>query len=324
MPVSLTNPTVLPPEAKPVAEPVRKQGSVYAAKADCLYGATGTRKTSNIGLAALYVLEKYGKRTRLISADGGGWQPIDSLVQEGIVEPWMIASHKFPLTAMNQACDGYWPENVDDPGSPLKRVAPAEWEGIGLVAIEGLTSYGDSILQWFQKTGTRLSQDPSYSFSDGGGRTFHGGNMSYYGEIQSQLYSMVMRTNYLPCEKVLWTALEGRSEDETKSPIYGPAIAGKKATGKAGAWFGALLHIENVVTEGTPDAKTKQMPLIVSPRMYLRSHADPITRIPFPAKVRAPFQFASELPEFLDPPDVAELYRKLDLLQEKARASVRK
>jgi hypothetical protein len=295
-----------------------------APKADLVYAATGLRKTSNIGLAALYFWNKLHKRTRLVSADGGGWEPVQSLVDEGIIVPWQVALHRFPLTAMQQACQGHWPVDVNDPATQLKPLTKEEWEGIALVAYEGLTSFGDLMLQWFRRTGQKLSQDASYSYDDGGGISWFGSNMSQYGEVQNRIYDYVMSTNRLPCDKVLWTALEGKGEEEgSKAPIYGPAIAGKKAVGKAGQWFGNMLHIEAAVIEGAVDKDTKQIPLVVKPTMYLRPHADPVSKIPFHAKTRAPFQFAAELPEKLEPPDIAALYKLLDALNEKARASLK-
>ena len=148
--------------------------------------------------------------------------------------------------------------------------------------------------------------------------------MSYYGAGQDQLYDFVLKSHMLPCEKVLWTALEGKGEEEgTRAPIYGPAIIGRKSTGKAPQWFGNCVHIEQLVTQEM-DEKNKQMRVIERPVMYLRTHAEAVSKIPFPCGTRAPFQFASELPEYLDPPDMGKLYTLLDGLTEKMDAEVRK
>ena len=48
-----------------------------------LYGPTGTRKTVSIGDFAKYIYEKTGKKTRLLTADGGGWGPIQDVVKCG-------------------------------------------------------------------------------------------------------------------------------------------------------------------------------------------------------------------------------------------------
>jgi hypothetical protein len=305
-------------------------------KADLIYGASKTRKTSNIGLVALYIYERYHKRTRLVTLDGGGYDPIISLVNEGIVVPWFpIARPKFTISTIDLACQGWWPKDPDDPASPLVPPSPAVWEEFGFWAIEGLTSGGDAFLRQLKADKAHLSQDPSYTYAEQAvdvevnGKmekrsiSYSGGNMSYYGSVQDQLYDFVIKSHQLPCEKVLWTALEGKGEEEgSRAPTYGPSIAGKKSIGKAPQWFGNCVHIEQLV-ERVPNATTKQIDVVERPVMYLRTHADPLTNIPFPCGTRAPFQFASELPAYLDPPDMAELYRKLDAMTERMDAVIR-
>jgi hypothetical protein len=139
--------------------------------------------------------------------------------------------------------------------------------------------------------------------------------------VQNRLYDFVVKSSTLPVERVIWTALEGRGEEEgTKAPTFGPSIVGKKSTGKAGQWFGNMVHLEMLVTEKA-DAATKQVHLDQRRVMYLQPHADPLTKIPFPAKVRAPFNRATEVPFYLDPPDIAKLYDMLELFKQPKEAT---
>src|ERR1022692_3004837 len=134
-------------------------------KADLIYGASGTRKTSNIGLIALYVWNKYHKKTRMITLDGGGFDPLLSLVEEGIIQPWvLIGRKKLTTNVVDLAMQGYWPKDVDDPVSPLVSPTAATWEEIGFYAIEGLTSMGDSFIRILKRDKASLSQDPSYTY----------------------------------------------------------------------------------------------------------------------------------------------------------------
>lgn len=289
-------------------------------KADLLYGATKTRKTSNIGIAALYCWEKYGLRTRLATADTGGFEPIQSLVDEGIIEqPLVLVGRQFPIETVDMLCQGYWPAEVNDPKSPM--VAVKDWSGVGLVAIEGLTSIGSMIMRHWQSTRQRLSQDPNYVYTDGA-HSYSGSNQSYYGEVQTRIYDFVVKSSTLPVRKVIWTALEARGEDRDKTPVYGPAIEGKKSIGKAGQWFGNMLHFEMIQREVAKDAQG-QIKLTSDVVMYLKPHADPISKIPFHAGTRAPFQLASELPDYMDA-DIGKLYAVLETLKERARAGLRK
>ncbi len=56
-----------------------------------IYGESGTFKTTAIGFFAEYIWRKYGKRTRLVSADGGGWFPVQKYVDAGIIEPYSVS-----------------------------------------------------------------------------------------------------------------------------------------------------------------------------------------------------------------------------------------
>lgn len=272
--------------------------------ADCVFGSTGTGKTHFVAEAAKRVWDKYGKRTRYVGGDTGGFDTLGDLVEDGIVIPFVVANDPHPIETLDKVAQGWWP----DANGVLVR---AEIGDVGLYAFEGLTSFGDIMMRHLSRTKTRLSQDPAYTYLDGK-TEFSGTNMSYYGEIQNRIYDLVVKSSVLPVERVIWTALEGRGEEEgTKAPTYGPSIVGKKSTGKAGQWFGNMVHLEMLVSE-VVDPSTKQVHLNQRRVMYLQPHADPLTKIPFPAKVRAPFDRAKEVPFYLDPPSSAKLYDLLD------------
>jgi hypothetical protein len=272
--------------------------------ADCVYGQTGTGKTHFVAEAAKRIWDKYGKRTRYVGGDSGGFDTLGNLVEDGIVIPFILVNDPYPIETLSRLTQGWWP------GADGKLVQGVS-EDIGAYAFEGLTSFGDTMLRHLSDHKVRLSQDPSYTFVDGK-TEFSGANQSYYGEVQKQLHARVVDSSVLPVMRVWWTALEGRGEEEgTKAPTYGPSIVGKKSTGKAGQWFGNMVHLECLVTEKL-DPSTKQINLEQRRVMYLQPHADPLTKIPFPAKVRAPYDRAGQVPLYLDPPSAAKLYDMLD------------
>jgi hypothetical protein len=278
--------------------------------ADCFYGQTGTGKTHAVAEAAKRVWDKFGKRTRYVGGDSGGFDTLGTLVDEGIVIPFVVANDPHPIETLDKIAQGQWP----DAEGKIGRVA---MDDIGLYAFEGLTSFGDIMMRHLSATKTRLSQDPAYTYKDGV-TEFSGTNMSYYGEVQNRIYDLVVKSSVLPVERVIWTALEGRGEEEgTKAPTYGPSIVGKKSTGKAGQWFGNMVHLEMLVTE-VADPATKQLNINQRRVMYLQPHADPLTKIPFPAKVRVPFDRAVDFSKaldgkpYMDPPSAARLYDLLD------------
>lgn len=289
-----------------------------AQKADLLYARSGLRKTTNIGLIAKWMWHKYKKRTRLITADPGGFDVLKPLVDIGLIEPWVLIKLPNFLTTLEKACEGYWPEDLGKPDGPLAPPEATDWSKIGFVAIEGLTSFGDQALLYLQDQKASLSQDPSYIWADGD-RTFAGGNKAYFGLVQSRLYAMVIKSHMLPCEKVLWTALEGVGEED-RVPVYGPAIVGKQSTGKATQWFGNTVHIEGQLKLRGVNKDSGQEEFDVEPFMYVATHADTTTKMKYMCKHRAPLQFASEMPTVLPAPDMSKLYEILDNMNQRARA----
>lgn len=282
-------------------------------RADLLYGQTGTGKTYQLAIAAQRMWKKYGKRTRLIDGDTGGTDTFGDLIDEqhpdkGIVIPCGFLKMDHPIEALDKLTQGYWP---DVNGKLVLEKMP---DDIGLYEYEGLTSFGDTMMAHLSRNKIKLSQDPAYTYVDGT-TAFSGTNMSYYGEIQNRLHGFVVASAMMPLRS-LWTALEGRGEEEgSKSATYGPSIVGKKATGKAGQWFGNMLHLESLNTERVnPD--TKQVDILQRRVMYLQPHADPLTKIPFPAKVRAPFNRAGEVPFMIEgDKNIAWLYDFLESLR---------
>lgn len=204
--------------------------------ADCVFGQTGTGKTHFIAEAAKRIWDKYQKRTRYVGGDSGGFDTLGDLVEDGIVIPFVVANDSHPIETLDKVAQGYWPD-----AQGMLKVDPDLT--IGLYAFEGLTSFGDIMMRHLSRTKTRLSQDPAYTYVDGKS-AFSGTNPSYYGEVQNRIYDLVVKSSVLPVERVIWTALEGRGEEEgTKAPTFGPSIVGKKSTGKAGQWFGNMVHL---------------------------------------------------------------------------------
>ena len=275
-------------------------------KADLVVGDTGSGKTTNIGEVSDYVLRKYGKLTRMIGADKGGFGPLTGMVKSGQISYWAVNAWKNPIAAMHKAVRGYWPLRLDDPESPLVEPDAGTWEVYGFGAIEGLTSFGDAILQELKDKKASLSQDPSYTWSTGGVE-FSGGNQSYYGFMQDQLGAWVGASHLLGFEKILWTSLESKGPDESGTVVYGPMIGGKKAAKKAGNWFCNYFHMDVVMSD-----KKKAVHVL-----FLKTHIDPLTFVPFPCKVRAPKAYSSEVPDFLPSGSIADAYILLDKLYEK-------
>jgi energy-coupling factor transporter ATP-binding protein EcfA2 len=256
------------------------------AKTICIYGESGTGKTTQVGFLARYLYEKTGKKTRLISADGGGWNPVQPYIDAGIIEAFGLSALENPIATIRKLSRGYWPNEhgvLTEPSTP-------KGNNLGLIsgyAIEGITSLGDVIMRDLRLKGVKLAQDPGFSFKEGD-ETFYGSNMTYFGFVQDTLQEIVHSFAQAPVERVLWTALEEKGEDyDSRQPTYGPSIIGKKALAKVPQWFGTLIHHENLVERaglGAPGAA----PVPIKSRLvaYFQRHPDPLTQIPYPAKPR--------------------------------------
>jgi hypothetical protein len=298
-------------------------------KSDCVYGRTGSTKTAQVGHLAEYIHNKYGKKTRLLSADPSGWVTVDYLVEAGLIEPYQVSlATKFPLEVVTKIAQGWWPVDPADPNSKLER-SDEKMKGIGAYAFEGMSSFSILIMSnLLGRTDIHIPETPKESFVKDSELRWGFSGRAHYGFIQQRIYETVTTSNHLPVHKVLWSAHETDAKDQQKRQIYGPAIIGEALTGVCGAWFGALLHMQPISVEAEIDdpvnkgrkVKTfKQVPI-----MWLREHIDPNDpyKTPYIAKPRGPSMFWQEWPDTMEP-NVRKLYEKLDEQTARAVAAVR-
>lgn len=86
-----------------------------------IYGAGGLGKTTFLSHLAAWTFKKTGKKTRIITADGGGTRPYAPLIEEGVVECWSIDTwdEKSVFANYDLATKGWWPEDIGEPNSLL-------------------------------------------------------------------------------------------------------------------------------------------------------------------------------------------------------------
>jgi hypothetical protein len=300
------------------------------AKSIALYASTGCWKSTQIKFFARRIAEVTGKATLLLSTDGGGWAPCEPEILAGMIIPWRCETANTPLSLLRKVSQGYWPKNVDQINEAVAglfagsqdfdsaSMVPINWNEIGGIAVEGLTSIGQVIMRFLpdkgQAVGGENRNGSNMSFQQGvvvNGQpvteTFGSNTRGDFGFAQNTLYGLVNNFNSLPCHAVMYTALESKTEDDDRSTIYGPALPGKKATAQCGSWFGDLIHGQDYAVPRTiqvidPTDAAKQVPqtvIDVQVRMFYRKHPDPATGIMFPAKPRcAPEKIAELEKEF--------------------------
>lgn len=202
------------------------------ARSGVIYGPSGSFKTSQVKWFSRYIARKTGKATLLLSTDGGGWEPCRPEVDAGMIHAYKCDSATVPLPILQLISKGYWPHNVDGRAD----FRPINWDEIGGMAIEGWTSISQVIMRYLPASGISVGgedrnklggweQDVQVSDANGAAQhmklNFRSNTRGDFGFVQSQLYSLVTNFNCLPCEYVLYTALEAKAEDDDRSTIYG-------------------------------------------------------------------------------------------------------
>jgi hypothetical protein len=265
-----------------------------------LYGVSGSTKTSQIVHFAKWVYETTGKRTRLITGDGGGFKPIEDsgLVDVGVVDVFDYSACDFPLATLRRLSKGHWPYRVKGADGKVEvKIIPtpiAKWAEVGAYAVEGASSISDMLLSHV------ASQEEKVMFEnvryEEDGEVFGSNNEGHYGLVQKEIFNMVMAMKALPVDYVVWTALVGKGDDKkTRETLYGPQIAGNAKTPVAPQWFGTCLHLHQFMNEikeeGTGITTYQNHPVA-----FFVNHPDEQTGIRYLAKPRcAP----SEYPELV-------------------------
>lgn len=265
-------------------------------KADLIYGASHTRKTTNLGLAMDYFYQSRGLKSHLWSADGGGLEPLGLLIERGIVEVQTVGpDDPASIETLTRASQGWWPNKDGKLTAPGKDSPP-----LGVVAFEGIYSIGELILARLRHKGTKLQQGPSFDYADGSS-VYHGGNMTYYGFAQELLKDWVGYSHTIPnTERVIWTSLEDSADnDVSRRREGGPASPGSKMVPRTAQWFCHTIHL---TMEGDKHVA------------HLARHADRMGT-EFAAGIRVPFQLAGKLPTQMSPGNMFEFYKMLDELR---------
>lgn len=274
------------------------------ARSGCIYGSTGSRKTTQVKRFAHYIAEVTGKSTLLLSTDGGGWAPCEPEIQAGMIRPYQPEMSTLPIIILRNISKGYWPKDTAETNPALINLVPVNWNEVGGIAIEGWSSISQVIMRYLPDRNINVGGEDRSKLGgfaqemhiDGVVRRedFRSNTRGDYGFVQNHLYGLVMNFNSLPVRYVLYTALESKTEDDDRSTTFGPAISGKKATAQCGAWVGDLIHAQDYprpVQVSVPDPQApgkmiEQTIMDVTVRFHFRKHPDPSTGIPFPAKPR--------------------------------------
>lgn len=281
------------------------------ARSGVIYGPSGSWKTTAAKHFSHYIAEVTGKATYLLTLDGGGYSPCQPEVDAGMIEVFRCDPNAVPYVFLRKVSQGYWPADPTDPYGP-KGLTRMDFSRFGGLVFEGWTSASSVGMRYLPDTNKnvggenrRLLGGFDNSITIDGQQvieSFLSSTRGDFGFVQNFMYGLVSNFNGLPLHYVMHTALEGRGEEDDRSPIYGPGMVGKKATPQSPSWVGDCIHAQDhsvKVTIKTPDLKTGAMReeelIEVRCRYYFVRHPDPVTGIPFPAKPRVTPEKVAEL-----------------------------
>lgn len=270
------------------------------ARSGIIFGDSGTGKSTAAKHFSHYIYERTHKLTLLLSLDGGGWGPMQPEIDAGLINAYRC-NIEVPLPTLRKISQGFWPVDPAMTRAAETNLVRVDWGKYGGVIVEGVTSISQALMRHLADKGIKTGEEATNPFQqqvivDGRAvaEQFAGNSRAHYGFVQNQLYSLMMNFNALSCEYVLYTGLESRAEEDDRTLIYGPQIAGKKATALVPSWVGDCIH-----AQGVPVRKTVQIPDAADPkkmvdseivetaiRMYFVKHPDPVTGIMYPAKPR--------------------------------------
>jgi hypothetical protein len=312
--VTSTTPTKVRPEPPGL---VANQIAELLFNTMVIYGPTGSHKTMSIGDFAKYIYEKTGKKTRLISMDGGGWAPIQDYINAGIIDPWRMVEEPSPRAAIIKASRGAWPDSIKNGlrasstiTEPSQGNRAKALKDVGAYAIEGWSSISTSVMRDMVSKDIRGSEDVvevAYENLDGsvlagqelalakktghlpeGSEKFGAPSRSHYGLAHNFMLDMIRNFGALPLERILYTSLEGRGQDKiTKALVYGPDVVGQAMTFKLPTLVGDCLHFEDYTeNKGEATGNPGQKLVEVGVRIWFTQHPDAQTGAMWPAKPR--------------------------------------
>ncbi len=313
-----------------------------------IYGSTGRYKTTQLCSAAQYIWKKYGRRTRLISAEPASSADIVMpFVEAGVIEVFWMTRSVAPRSALQKLLRGEWPVAVQVEGGWRARFQPtpsAEWEHIGAYALEGTASMAELVLNALVAEGRKISEEVVGLYTEDGEKL---GNpaRSHFGAAQQDVLKWIKEApkslydaSRGMVEYIFVLGHESKGTDETtRQAIYGPGFVGQAATGKVGKDIGTMIHMEEVTEIQKVGNQTVPRTEV---RAYFRSHPDSDNpNILWQAKPRIPpfagpiaaldrkFPGGYFVPTPLDAPQtmgMKEFLEFQDRLQEMASESLKK
>ncbi len=262
-----------------------------------LYGDTGSGKTAQIGEYAKHVQKTRGKKTLLHSSDMGGFDSISSLIRAGVVKANQFRPEQDdPWIWIDDAVTG-------------KEVDPQE---IGCVAFDSGTSQAEALLTACSHSDFQIGQQRTQKFSVSRGTKSLNvsiNNEAHYGVVQGFLLDAIWKSTWLTRKgiDVIWTFSVHRGEEQDRTPILGPKLAGKALTAAIPKWFRYFWRINSLPEADGPPKHV----------LYLTEHSELAGLGHSYGNARYPLG-VTPLPAVIDPASLTEALRLIEQGQKEA------
>lgn len=204
-------------------------GSTFA-----LYGDTGSGKTTQAGEYAKFVRLRRKQNSVLFTSDRGGYESIAPLVRAGVVRPVELGPEDDPWIWLNAAASG---ETIraDD----------------GLAIFDSGTSISEALLMAAAKSPVQVGQQRTQRFGvSQGDKSLNVSlnNEAHYGLVQGFMLDAIWKSTWLTRRgvDVIWTFSVHRGEEQDRTPILGPKLAGKALTAAIPKWFKYTFRIASI------------------------------------------------------------------------------
>lgn len=312
-----------------------------AKRIEMFYGQSLTGKSEALASIIEQMFVQEGLVSRVVIGDGSKATYIDrGLIDAKVVEVLDFSIREWPMTTTKKLCEGYWPEDVNDPKSPLIAPTPESMAKIGVFGVEGAAVMAKYIMGSIKgglaeqsARGIKIGQDSPIKIVDalydakgaivkdsGPGDVYGGNPMAHFGHAQSHVLTNVERTKAFP-NIVIWTSHERAAKDKiTGEALVGPEVAGEALTANLSRHFNNTLHFATVgkVTKEKDQHSEKMVgDLDVEFRIYTRDHfnGDGTSFVKYKAgsrggvteKLGMPLYLTSEVPG----QSILEFYQKI-------------
>jgi hypothetical protein len=250
----------------------------YIGKTIALYAESGCGKTTQAGEYAKFVRKSRGQSCVLNTSDLGGYDSISPLVRLGVVAP-------------NQFSPGQ-----DDPWIWIDDAVSGKncSESTGLAVFDSGTSMGEALLTACSHSDFQIGQQKTQRFGvTRGARSLNVSinNEAHYGVVQGFLLDAIWKSTWLTRKgiDVIWTFSVHRGEEQDRTPILGPKLAGKALTAAIPKWFNYTFRLDTETREG--DVPEHVLYTTVQPELAGLGHSfgnirSPLGVTPPPAVIR--------------------------------------